>query len=92
MFDRDPSFNHAFRVHLFKKNVRPDMSGAYDHYEMGSIESYWGTWRSQVTAMLIHGQKDESWWVFAANMTNHVLNCTPRQSNRGWISPMNLRT
>jgi hypothetical protein len=60
MFDRDPSFNEAFRIHLLKCNVRPDMSGAYDHWEMGSVESYWGAWRSQVVAMLIHGQKDET--------------------------------
>ena len=88
MFDRDPSFNEAFRTHLLKSRVRPDMSGAYDHWEMGSVESYWGAWRSQVVAMLIHGQKDETWWAFAANMANHVLNRTPRQSNKGWISPV----
>ena len=64
------------------------MSGAYDHWEMGSVESYWGAWRSHVVAMLIHGQKDETWWAFAANMANHVLNRTPRQSNKGWISPV----
>ena len=88
MFDRDPSFNQAFRTHLLRNGVTPDMSGAYDHYELGSIESYWGAWRSQVAAMILHAHKDESWWAFAANMANYVLNRTPRLSNRGCISPV----
>jgi hypothetical protein len=33
------------------------MSGAYDHYELGSIETYWDTWQTLVSAFLLHGKK-----------------------------------
>jgi hypothetical protein len=47
LFDRDTAFNKAFRRALLapERDVCPDMSGAYDHYELGRIETYWDTWQ-----------------------------------------------
>jgi hypothetical protein len=92
LFDRDTAFNKRFRAALLKRDVCPDMSGAYDHYQLGSIEKYWGVWQSTVAALLMHGGVDETHWKFAAQMTIHVLNRLPTSSNLGHVSPIEYLT
>ena len=92
LFDRDTAFNKRFRAALLKRDVCPDMSGAYDHYQLGSIEKYWDVLQSIVAALLMHGGVDETHWKFAAQMTNHVLNRLPTSSNLGHVSPIEYLT
>jgi hypothetical protein len=68
------------------------MSGAYGHYELGSIETYWDTWQTLVSAFLLHGKKDESHWKFAGKMANHILMRLPTSANPGFISPLEALT
>jgi hypothetical protein len=92
LFDRDTAFNTTFRTHLLSRDVAPDVSGAYDHWELGSIEKYWDTWQSLVSAFLLSGGLDESYWKFAAQMANYTMMRLPTSSNLGFISPIEALT
>jgi hypothetical protein len=92
LFDRDTAFNKSFRRALLTRDVCPDMSGVYDHYELGSIETYWVTWQTLVSAFLLHGKKDESHWKFAAKMANHILMRLLTSANPGFVSPLEALT
>ena len=91
-FDRDPAFNRDFRDQLRALDVDSDMSGAYDHWELGAIETYWDTWQSLLAAFLLHGNKDETYWRFAGGMANYVMNRSPTSANPGHISPIEYLT
>jgi hypothetical protein len=54
LFDRDTAFNKRLRAALLKRDVCPDMSGAYGHYQLGSVEKYWDVWQSTVIVLLVH--------------------------------------
>jgi hypothetical protein len=64
------------------------MSGANDHWELGAIETYWNTWSSLVTGFMHHANLDETYWMFAANMANHIMVRLPTEGNRGFVSPI----
>ena len=86
-FDRDAAFNHEFRTQLRAIDVDSDMSGAYDHWELGAIEKYWDMWQSLLAAFMLHGNVDETHWRFAGGMANYIINRSPTSANPGFISP-----
>jgi hypothetical protein len=45
--------NDEFSIYLRSLGVHPDAAGAEDHDMLGPIETYWGSWYANVTAVLL---------------------------------------
>ena len=37
---------------------------------------------------MLHANLDETHWMFAANMANHIMMRSPTEGNRGFVSPI----